>query len=58
MKYNILILLLVILPFTIFARQFSVSTASQINGGSWTAGDTISMKNGIWTTQAIILKAN
>ena len=58
MKYTALILLLVIMPITIFARQMKVSNASQINGGSWAAGDTIIMKNGTWTNQAIVLKAN
>ncbi len=35
-----------------------VSSASEINGGSWVPGDTIVMKNGTWTDQVISLKTN
>lgn len=58
MKFNILIMSVFVLPLTLFARQISVSSASQISGGSWSAGDTIVLKNGTWTDQAITLKAN
>jgi len=40
------------------AKNTLVSTASQINGGTWSAGDTIVMKNGSWINQSIALKAN
>ncbi|MFZ4726911.1 MAG: chondroitinase-B domain-containing protein, partial [Paludibacter sp.] len=33
-----------------------VNSATQINGGSWSGGDTIVMKNGTWTNQAIVIK--
>ena len=38
------------------AKQTIVSTASEINNGSWIAGDTLVMKNGTWTNQSILLK--
>jgi poly(beta-D-mannuronate) lyase len=44
------------LPIIVFARQITVNSATQINGGSWSAGDTIVMKNGTWTNQAIVIK--
>lgn len=43
--------------FTASAKRMVVTTASAINSGSWAAGDTIVMKNGIWTNQAINFKA-
>ena len=57
MKFNILILTFFVLPLTMLARQVTVSSASQISGGSWSAGDTIVLKNGTWSNQAITLKA-
>ncbi|MBP7368937.1 MAG: polysaccharide lyase 6 family protein [Paludibacteraceae bacterium] len=35
------------------ARQTIVASASAINSGSWSAGDTIVMKNGTWNNQSI-----
>lgn len=40
-----------------FARRTVVTTASAINSGSWSAGDTIVLKNGIWNNQTISLRA-
>ena len=39
------------------ARRIVVTTAANINSGSWTAGDTIVLKNGEWTNQTISLRA-
>jgi len=39
------------------ARRTVVSTASAINSGSWSAGDTIVMANGTWSNQSISFKA-
>ncbi len=39
------------------ARRTVVTTATSINNGSWTAGDTIVLKNGSWTNQTITLRA-
>ncbi|MFC2116581.1 chondroitinase-B domain-containing protein [Bacteroidota bacterium] len=50
-------LVLVFLMFSVHASRTRVSTASEINNGSWKAGDTIVMINGTWTNQAITLKA-
>lgn len=43
--------------FDLSARSTLVTSASEINSGSWMAGDTILMKNGTWLNQSIILKA-
>ena len=51
----ILILIAVLLPAS--ARRFEVATASAINSGSWSAGDTIVLRNGTWTNQTISLRA-
>lgn len=42
---------------TVSAHQTVVTTASAINSGSWSAGDTIVLKNGIWNNQSISLRA-
>jgi len=39
------------------AKSTLVSTAQEINSGSWSAGDTILMKNGSWINQSISIKA-
>ncbi len=57
MKKTVSSFLILFLSLTMFARQVTVTTASQISGGSWSAGDTIVMKNGTWINQAITLKA-
>ncbi len=36
------------------AKSYTVSSASEINGKKWTAGDTIEMKNGKWIDQSIV----
>ncbi|MGB4414450.1 MAG: chondroitinase-B domain-containing protein [Paludibacter sp.] len=51
-------ILFFIISTTVFARRTTVTTASAIKNGSWTAGDTIVMQNGNWTNQAISLTAN
>jgi poly(beta-D-mannuronate) lyase len=40
------------------ARRTVVTTAASVNNGSWSAGDTIVLKNGEWTNQTISLKAS
>ena len=58
MKFRQLMLILMFLPLAVSARQVTVTSATQISGGSWSAGDTIVWKNGTWTDQTITLKAN
>ena len=42
---------------TVNARKTEVTTHTQINNGSWSAGDTIVMKNGTWTDMSISFTA-
>ena len=56
MNHKSFIIILLVLPIIVFARQITVNSATQINGGSWSGGDTIIMKNGTWTNQAIVIK--
>ncbi|MEI6751813.1 MAG: chondroitinase-B domain-containing protein [Paludibacter sp.] len=58
MKKAVFCFLIIFVPLTLNARQVTVSSTTQISGGSWSAGDTIVMKNGTWINQAITLKAN
>jgi len=51
----LLFLLSVIQP--VLARRVVVTTASAVNSGSWSAGDTIVLKNGTWTNQSVSLRA-
>ncbi|MDX9749053.1 MAG: polysaccharide lyase 6 family protein [Paludibacter sp.] len=51
----LLFLLSVIQP--VLARRVVVATASAVNSGSWSAGDTIVLKNGTWTNQSVSLRA-
>ena len=55
-KISIYILLFIVST-AAFARKTTVTTATAINNGSWTAGDTIIMKNGTWANQSILFKA-
>ncbi|MCX6308779.1 MAG: polysaccharide lyase 6 family protein [Bacteroidia bacterium] len=57
MKIHTVALLFLAYSCTLSAKNTLVSTASEINGGSWSAGDTIVMKNGSWVNQSISLKA-
>jgi len=57
MKQLIFTLIFLLCSWSISAKRTIVSTAAEINGGSWTAGDTIVMKNGTWTNQTISFKA-
>lgn len=57
MKKSTFTIIFLTICIAIYARQTSVSTASAINSGSWSAGDTIIMKNGTWTNQSILFKA-
>ncbi len=43
--------------FSLLANRTVVSTASEINGGSWVPGDTLIMQNGTWTDQLISFHA-
>ncbi len=52
MKYYLL-LLLVLISWAANARKTMVTTHTEINNGSWSAGDTVVMKNGIWTDKSI-----
>ena len=45
MNHKSFIIILLVLPIIVFARQITVNSATQINGGSWSGGDTIIMKN-------------
>ncbi|MDD4971476.1 MAG: chondroitinase-B domain-containing protein [Paludibacter sp.] len=56
MKNTFLALIFVFSTVVAGAKQTIVSTASEINNGTWSAGDTILMKNGTWTNQSILLK--
>ena len=58
MKYFLTCLIILFSIGTVYARRTIVTTAATINNGTWTAGDTIVMKSGTWTNQAISLKAN
>lgn len=44
------------LVFVGYASKTIVNSATSINNGTWLPGDTIVMKNGVWTNQSIILK--
>lgn len=57
MRKIVLIILVITLSNSTFANKTTVTTASAINNGSWSAGDTIVMKNGTWTNQSILFKA-
>ena len=56
MKDAIIILLFFLSCLAATASRTQVTSAPDINFRSWGAGDTIVMKNGIWTNQAISLK--
>jgi len=58
MKKIYLTFLILMLFSGLYARKTIVTSATAINNGSWSAGDTIIMKNGNWTNQVISLKAN
>lgn len=55
MLVPLLVLLCLLNPLS--ARRTVVTTATSINNGSWSAGDTIVLKNGNWTNQTITLRA-
>lgn len=55
-KISIFIVLLTLVC-SAYAKRTIVTTASSINFGTWTAGDTIVMKNGTWNNQTISFKA-
>lgn len=57
MKNRLLLFLFIASSLLANARQTYVSTASEINNGSWIAGDTVVMRNGTWTNQSISFKA-
>ena len=56
MKNNFVVTLLILSCFQLQARKTTVTTATSINNGSWEAGDTIVMKNGLWNNQTISFK--
>ena len=58
MKYKLLLFILTICLLTANARKTQVTSATQINGGSWNAGDTIEWKNGTWSNQVVSFKAS
>ena len=57
MKQLIFTLVFLLCAWSISSKNIIVSTATEINGGSWSAGDTIVMKNGTWTNQSISFRA-
>lgn len=59
MRYIIVpLLLLMCMLNPLGARRTVVTAAASVNNGSWSAGDTIVLKNGEWTNQTISLKAS
>ena len=58
MKYKLLLFILTICSLTVNARKIQVTSATQVNGGSWSAGDTIEWKNGTWANQVVSFKAS
>jgi poly(beta-D-mannuronate) lyase len=56
LKYLPITFLLIFLTHIACAMHYYVSSASDINGKKWTAGDTIVMKNGKWVDQTIVFK--
>jgi len=58
MKKITAILFIVFVAFHVQAKKTTVTSASAINNGSWTAGDTIVLKNGTWNNQSISFVAN
>lgn len=58
MKKLLVLYFLFVLVFTGYAGEIIVDSASAINNGNWISGDTIVMRNGIWTNQSISLKGN
>lgn len=58
MNKHVLTFLIVLMAFGSFAKRVVVSSASEISSNFWFAGDTIVLKNGIWTNQAISLRAD
>ena len=58
MKNIFAIFLLLLISVHCFSRQINVNNASQLNGKTWIAGDTIVMKNGTWLDQAIVFKSS
>ncbi len=58
MKKATLLLAFLVCFFALSSKNSLVSSASEINSGSWSAGDTILMRNGNWLNQSITLKAN
>jgi poly(beta-D-mannuronate) lyase len=56
MKNTIIVLFFCLGYFAANASKTLVTTASEINLRSWSAGDTIVMRNGTWTNQSILLK--
>lgn len=57
MKKITVLLFLLFIGISIYARKEIVSTASEITSAIWYAGDTIVLKNGTWTNQSISLRA-
>lgn len=57
MRPIFILIVLFLSCFQLIARKTTVTTASAINNGSWAAGDTIVMKNGLWTNQTISINA-
>lgn len=55
-KTLLFIFLITCFVFNAGARQILVTSAFEINGKNWVAGDTIVMQNGQWHSQSIILK--
>jgi len=56
MKNTIIVLLFFLSCSVATASRIQVTSASDINFKSWSAGDTLVMKNGTWIDQAISLK--
>jgi len=57
MRFFFFLLVFFCLLHPLSARRVVVTTASAVNNGTWSAGDTIVLKNGTWTNQAISIRA-
>ncbi len=58
MRYIVVNFLVLLLSVNLlYAKRTIVSTATEINVGSWQAGDTIVLKNQHWTNQVVSLRA-
>lgn len=58
MRLSFILLSFLIIAWQLNAKQKTVSNASQINGITFSPGDTVVMTNGTWLNQSILLKSS